>query len=103
MLESIYQGRLIKKLKIEFPGCVVIKNDSEYQQGFPDLTMLYWEQWAVLEVKGSENAPYQPNQEYFIEMLNRMSFAAFIYPENEREVLRELQRKFEMGRQSRFP
>ena len=103
MLESVYQARLIKELHIRFPGCVIMKNDPEYLQGIPDLTMLFGGFWAMLEVKGSARAPEQPNQRYYVEMLNEMSFAAFIYPENEEEVLRGLQQAYESYWQSRIP
>lgn len=94
MLERVYQGRLIKKLKRMFPGCIVLKNDSEYQQGIPDLTIFWGPHWAFLEVKASYDSPSEPNQEYFIEEARKMSFGAFIYPENEVEVLNDLQFAF---------
>lgn len=91
MLESKYQAQLIKKLEAMFEGCVILKNDPNYRQGFPDLLILFNEQWAALEVKQSSKAAHQPNQDYYIDRLNYMSFAAFIYPENEREVLDAIQ------------
>jgi len=94
MLESKYQAHIIKRLEILFPGCVVIKNDPNYIQGIPDLLVLFQSFWAALEVKVSATARKRPNQEYFIDRLGRMSFAAFIYPENEEEVLYELQQAF---------
>jgi hypothetical protein len=103
MLESVYQSQLIKKLRVLYPGCVIVKNDPEYIQGIPDLTMLFGAFWASLEVKGSRGAPERPNQRYYVEQLNAMSFAAFIYPENEEEVLDALQRAYESHWQSRVP
>lgn len=94
MTEARYQGRVIQKLKRIFPGCVVIKNDSSYLQGVPDWTILWGSCWAMLEIKASENARRQPNQEYYVTQLRRMSFAAFICPENEEAVLDELQTAF---------
>lgn len=94
MKESAFQSRLIKKLKDRFPGCVVLKNDAGYLQGFPDLTVFYKDRWAALECKQSEGARHQPNQEYYVNYLNGMSFARFIFPENEEEVLRDLERTF---------
>lgn len=91
MLESAYQAQLIKELYNMFPGCIILKNDTDYRQGIPDLLILYGDRWAALEVKSSEDGPYQPNQEYYISEMNEMSFAAFIYPENEEEVLDALQ------------
>lgn len=97
MFERDYQKKLIEKLKTIFSGCVVVKNDSRYIQGIPDLLLLYQDKWAALELKRSANAPHQPNQDYFVEKMNTMSFARFIYPENEKEVLDELQRAFGVG------
>lgn len=70
-------------------------------QGVPDLILLYEDKWAMLEVKRSIKAPQQPNQEHYINVLNYMSYASFIYPENENEVLDEIQRIFWPGRNPR--
>lgn len=101
MRESDYQRNLVKKIKQMFPGCVVTRNDPKENQGFPDITIFYEDRWAMLEVKISAKAHEQPNQRYHIETMNDMSFAAFIYPENEREVLDELQRSFGSTREAR--
>ena len=94
MAENKYQAYLIKKIKATFPGCVVLKNDPSYQQGMLDLIILFGKYWASLEVKDSATAAVQPNQEYFVSNLDNMSFAAFIYPENEAEVFSALQQAF---------
>lgn len=94
-LERDFQSKLIKELKMIFPGCLVLKNDSGYIQGIPDLLILHNDKWACLEVKRSENAHRQPNQEYYINKMRDMSFASYIYPENKEEVLNELQQTFE--------
>lgn len=91
MLESKFQSQLIKDIKKQFPGCVVLKNDANYIPGFPDLTILYKNKWAVLECKASAKSKCQPNQEYYIEQLNNMSYSKKVYPENVKEVLHELQ------------
>lgn len=101
MLESKFQSELIKELGRVFRGCVVLKNDANYIQGFPDLTILYKNKWAVLECKRSSNEPYQPNQEYYIDELNNMSFARTIFPENKEEILDELQHAFKTRRSAR--
>ena len=101
MTENLYQRKLIQKLERIFPGCVILKNDSGYRQGVPDLIVLWGEHWATLEVKVHEKASSQPNQDYYVEQLNDMSFAAYIYPENEREVLDALQQAFESPRRAR--
>lgn len=97
-LERDFQANLIKELKELFPGCLVLKNDSGYLQGIPDLTLLYGGSWAVLEVKKSANEAIQPNQEYYIDILDQMSFAAFVYPENKEAVLNELQEALQSRR-----
>ena len=91
MLESKFQSKLIKEIKKLFKGCIVMKNDSSYIQGIPDLLILYRDKWAALEVKKSATAHHQPNQEYYVELMDEMSYASFIYPENKEEVLYELQ------------
>lgn len=96
--ENLYQHELIEKLKVLFPGCIVLKNDSSYIQGIPDLTVLYADQWLMLEVKKSATAPYRPNQEYYLEQTDSMSMSWTIFPENEEEVLDAIQRSFEAGR-----
>jgi len=96
--ENQYQAKLIQKLKRMFPGCVILKNDPSYQQGMLDLTILWNDRWASLEVKMSESAPDQPNQGYYVDLLHEMSFASRIYPENEMEVLSALQQAFESPR-----
>jgi hypothetical protein len=89
--ENKYQGELIKHLNFLFPQVLIMKLDSSYRQGIPDLLILHPNGWAVLEVKRSINEPFQPNQEYYLNKLNQWSFAAMICPENESEVIRELQ------------
>jgi len=95
MLESEYQKKLIDKLKVRFPGCLILKNDSAYIQGIPDLSIFYRARWAMLEVKASATSPYQPNQEYYLELANGMSFAHVIYPEIEEDVIRALVAAFQ--------
>ena len=94
MKEQQFQSQLIKKLEMIFPGCIVVKNDPSYIQGMPDLLVLYKNKWAALECKKSEKSHKQPNQEYYVNSMNDMSYASFVYPENEEEVLDELQQTF---------
>ena len=94
MLENKFQSRLIKELKERFPGCIVMKNDSSYIQGIPDLLVLYKNMWAALECKKTANARRQPNQNYYVDMMNKMSFSRFISPENKDAVIEELGKIF---------
>jgi len=96
--ETKYQTELIKKLKKMFPGCEIIRGDSGYQQGLPDLFILYGSYWASLEVKLGPKVNVQPNQDYYIQKFDNMSFGAYIYPENEEEVLGALQQAFKSPR-----
>lgn len=93
-LESKFQKELMDKIRDRYPGCVILKNDSSYIQGFPDWTILYKDKWAVLEAKRSKNAAKQPNQDYYVDKLNDMSFSRFVYPENSEEVLLEISKYF---------
>lgn len=93
-LERDFQRDLIKELKDIFEGCIVMKNDSSYIQGIPDLIILFNDRWAALEVKKSRTASHRPNQEYYVDKMDDMSFARFVYPENKEDVLNELQQTF---------
>ena len=95
MKESKFQADLKKELKQMFPGCIVTKLDSSDIQGIPDLLILYKNKWATLENKRNKNATKRPNQEYYVEKMNDMSFSRFIYPENKEVVLDELRKTFE--------
>lgn len=93
-LESKFQSELIIELKKIFKGCIVMKLDARYIQGIPDLLVLYKDKWATLECKKNANASKRPNQEYYVDMMNKMSFSRFICPENKEEILNELRKSF---------
>jgi len=97
-LERDFQAGLIKEIKKRFNGCLVMKTDPTYIQGLPDLLILFKDKWAALEVKRSLKASKRPNQEYYVDMMNKMSFSRFICPENKEEILNELQQTFFGGR-----
>ena len=94
-LERDFQRDVVKQLKSMFDGCIVMKLDPNYIQGIPDFLVLYKDKWATLEFKRSADAKKRPNQEYYVERMNDMSFSRIIFPENEEEVLYELQQAFE--------
>lgn len=103
ILERDFQRRLIRKIRKDLPGCIVLKNDPNYLQGFPDLLILYGPRWAAVEVKRSPDAKHQPNQDYYVDRLNRMSYAAFINPENERKIRNDIYQALGAGRNTRLP
>ena len=90
-----FQEKLKKELKERFPGCIITKLDSSDIQGIPDLLILHKNKWGTLEVKKSAKADKQPNQEYYVNKMNEMSFSRFIYPENKEMVLDELGEMFD--------
>lgn len=97
-LETDYQMELIEKIYLILPGeklvdVIVVINDPNYIQGIPDLSVFYRPtgRWAMLEVKASAKSKERPNQRWYIETWGQSIFTAFIYPENEEEVLNALQ------------
>lgn len=92
--ESDFQKELKDELQERFPGCIILKNDPTGIQGIPDLTVLYKDKWAALEVKRSRTESHRPNQDYYVGLMNDMSFSSFIFPENKEEVLNEMERSF---------
>lgn len=103
-LESDFQGKiLIPELRELFPGCIILKNDPNYLQGIPDLTIFWEGMYALLEVKAGPKSKTQPNQEWYIDLFNEWSFGAFIFPENKEAVLNELQLAFGTKRVARVP
>lgn len=99
--ERVFQRKLVKELKELFEGCMIFKLPCSQKQGIPDLLILYMDKWATLECKKSARAKKRPNQEYYVDLMNKMSFSRFIYPENKEEVLSELQQAFKSRRSTR--
>ena len=90
-LEKYFQKEVINDLKNRLPGCMIIKTDPTYKQGIPDLLILYGERWATLEMKRERTSKHQPNQDYYVELMDKMSFSRFIYPDIKDRVLDELE------------
>jgi hypothetical protein len=88
--ESVLQSAIIKELTRQYPGAVVLKTDPSYIQGFPDLLFLQKSFWAALEVKRAKTSARQPNQEYWVNRLDLLSFSRFVYPSNLERVFDEL-------------
>lgn len=92
--ERHFQASIIKELKEMFRGCLVVKLDPNYIQGLPDLLVLYEDKWATLECKQNAKARHRPNQDYYVELMDDMSFSRFVFPENKEEVMDELRKAF---------
>lgn len=92
--ETEFQHKLINEIEARFPGSLVMKLDPTYIQGIPDLLILYEDHWATLECKKSASAPARPNQPYYVDLMNEMSFSAFIFPENKEAVLNAMEQSF---------
>ena len=92
MKENRFQAKLIQRLKTDYPDAIVIPNDGNYIQGFPDVTIFAGEKYGMFECKKGEHEPHQPNQDYYIDKIDSMSFARFIYPENYESTLDEFAR-----------
>lgn len=103
MLENRFKTNLAKEIKERLPGAMVLHLDPNEIQGIPDLLVLYGNRWAALEGKRSLNASHRPNQDYYVNLMNEMSFAAFICPENKEEILNDLQRSFASEGTTRLP
>ena len=101
--ESKFQSELIKEIKDRHPKAWVEKADANYRQGTPDLRVYIGKFWGALEVKRSSDSPHQPNQDYYVDKLNKMSFARFIYPENKEEVLNEMEQSLQSSKRPRHP
>ena len=66
-LESGFQDKLRRELKLLFPGCMIFKMDQI--QGIPDVLILFKDKWASLECKKSGSASHRPNQEYYVNLM----------------------------------
>ena len=103
MKESTLQKSVIDDIKSRLPGAIVLKNDANYIQGYPDLAVHYKGMVALLETKRHENSSKRPNQEFYISNANECGgFARFINTENKDVVLDELERTFKTQRITRF-
>jgi hypothetical protein len=100
-VESSFQAQLIKDLRDLFPDCIILKNDPQYVDDIPDLLILFGNRWAALECKSWEKARRQPNQGWYVNKMNKMSFAAFIFPDNKEQVLNDLQLALRPSRKAR--
>jgi hypothetical protein len=91
--ESAYRLDLCKRIEKLLPDCVILRLPPDQYQGIPDLLILFEDKWASLEVKMAKDSDKQPNQDFYVELFNNMSFASFIYPDIEEQVLQDLVEK----------
>lgn len=96
--EGRFKDDLNRELLSRFPGCYILKNDPSYLQGVPDILVIWNDRWAMLEAKRASGAARQQNQDYYINLFNEKSFAAFIHPGNMEEVLDGLESAFQARR-----
>ena len=101
--EGAFKAKLVQELKEMFPGCIILRNDPQQIQGIPDLVILYGDKWAALETKAYTRAAKRPNQPHRVTQMNEMSYAAFVSPENKKEVLDALQCALQPSRKARIP
>ena len=101
-LENKFKSELIAKIKQIYPGAIVLKTDANQIQGIPDQIILWGAHWAAFEAKRSARAPHQPNQDYYVDLFDDMSFARFVYPENKEEFLHGLQQALRPSRRARI-
>lgn len=94
MLENEFKTKLAKEIEQRFPGSMVLHLDPNEIQGIPDLLVLRGNQWFALEGKKNATASHRPNQNYYVGLMNKMSFAAFIYPENKEDILYAMEQSF---------
>lgn len=107
-LEADYKPQLMQRIAQRFSRYGFVRfqhNDpnAPESQGIPDLTVYIGDWWCLLEVKRSEKSKKRPNQDYYIELYGSTTFASFICPENEEEVLNALERSLEARRQACLP
>ena len=95
MLENTFKTKLAKEIEERFPGSMVVHLNPNEFQGIPDILVLYKNKWAALEGKQERKSSKRKNQDYYVDLMNRMSYAAFIFPENKEEILNELTELFE--------
>lgn len=91
-LEAETQAAFVKRLRKSFERVLILKNDSGYLQGIMDLTVILPGAIIFIEVKPYVGAPYEPNQEYYLDLVQQFGFfSCTLTPENEEEVFRAIQ------------
>jgi len=98
--EGNFKSKLIEKLEKRYPNFVITKLEADLKNGIPDIVILGdKKRWATLEAKKSKKDVTKPrtnkrSQDYYVSTMSKMGYSSYIYPENEEEVLRELEDYF---------
>lgn len=100
--EGKFKADLVEELRELFPEAIITYLDPTHIQGLPDIIILYGDRWATLEAKKSKTASHRPNQDYYVDLMNSMSYSSFIYPENREEIIYELQQSLRPRRKTRL-
>lgn len=95
--ENKFKQKLKQEIKKLFPECVILDLNASDTQGISDMLILFQNTWAVLEVKKTAKSSKRPNQEYYVNRFNGMSFGAIIFPENKEDILNKLVKYFLHG------
>lgn len=90
MLESKFKTRLRNRIEKEFPGAIVMHTNPVERRGAPDLVVLYKDKWVALEGKQESKSSHRPLQDYRVEEWNKLSFARFVEPSNEQDVIDDM-------------
>lgn len=90
--EAKFQAKVFKELRAQGYKVIKLQANATTSIGTPDCIALKGKFWALLEFKKSKTAPKRPGQQEWIDWANRHSYGAFIYPENEKDVLADLAR-----------
>lgn len=90
--EGKFQSKLKEDIYKTFPEAFIHKTECNERQGAPDLLITYKGRCAYLECKRSADASHRPNQDYYVNKINKDGgFARFIYPENADETMKEME------------
>lgn len=102
MLERTFKKRFREKLIAMKPDIEIFEPNPTQRRSSPDMLLFDGipdeenpiQVWAALEFKASKNSSHRPNQDYRVSRLSKKGYASFVYPENEMEVLDELEKLF---------
>jgi len=98
--EGKFKAKLIEKLEERYPDFIITKLEADLKNGIPDIVILGdKKRWATLEAKKNKEEVTKPRrnkkaQDYYVSKMGKMGYSSYVYPENEEEVLSELEDYF---------